>query len=181
MKKMISMLLVLAMALSLAACGNTNAPAAEAQSLTGTMEELTNKIAELQPAEFMGGTMPIDVTDTSEDGLWFLSSNTGLASADAVTDAATYGPMIGSIPFCMSLVRVKEGADVAAVAGEMKANIDTRKWVCVEADDLQVVSFGDVVMLIMVGSDTGLTSQSYVDAFQKVCAEQFSGAEVTVH
>ena len=181
MKKMISMLLVLAMALSLVACGNNNAPAAEAQSLTGTMEELTNKIAELQPAEFMGGTMPIDVTDTSEDGLWFLTSNTGLANADSVTDAATYGPMIGSIPFCLSLVRVKEGADVAAVAGEMKANIYTRKWVCVEADDLQVVSFGDVVMLIMVGSDTGLTSQAYVDAFQKVCAEQFSGAEVTVH
>ena len=146
-----------------------------------SQEELLNKIIEIQPVEFMGGTMPIDLTDTSEDGLWFLSSNTGLANADSVTDAATYGPMIGSIPFCLSLVRVKEGADVAAVAGEMKANIDTRKWVCVEADDLQVVSFGDVVMLIMVGSDTGLTSQAYVDAFQKVCAEQFSGAEVTVH
>ena len=168
MKKLISMLLVLAMALSLVACGNTDAPAAEAQSLTGTMEELTNKIAELQPAEFMGGTMPIDVTDTSEDGLWFLTSNTGLANADSVTDAATYGPMIGSIPFCLSLVRVKEGADVAAVAGEMKANIDTRKWVCVEADDLQVVSFGDVVMLIMVGSDTGMSAQSYVDALKSV-------------
>ena len=183
MKKMISLLLALVMVLSLAACGTASTPATEtpAVSLNGTMEELTNKIAELQPAEFMGGTMPLDVTDTSEDGLWMLSSNTGLANADSITDAATYGPMIGSIPFCMSLVRVKEGADVAAVAGEMKANIDTRKWVCVEADDLQVVSFGDVVMLIMVGSDTGLTSQSYVDAFQKVCAEQAAGAEVIVH
>ena len=87
MKKMISMLLVLAMVLSLAACGSTNAPAAEAQSLTGTMEELTNKIVEIQPAEFMGGTMPIDITDASEDGLWMLSSNTGLANADSISDA----------------------------------------------------------------------------------------------
>ena len=38
-----------------------------------------------------------------------------------------------------------------------------------EADDLQVVSYGEVVMLIMVGSDTGMTSQSFVDAFAQVC------------
>ena len=99
MKKLICLLLVLAMALSLAACGNTNAPAAEVQSLTGTMEELTNKIVEIQPAEFMGGTMPIDIADTSEDGVWFLTSNTGLANADSVSVAATFMPMIGSIPF----------------------------------------------------------------------------------
>ena len=37
-----------------------------------------------------------------------------------------------------------------------------------EADDLQVVGYRDVVMLIMVGSDTGMTSQSFVDAFKSV-------------
>ena len=67
-------------------------------------------------------------------------------------------------------------ADVATVAETMKSGIDTRKWICVEADDLQVVSYGDVVMLIMVDSQNGMTSQSFVDAFAKVC-----GGEVTVH
>ena len=175
MKKMISMLLALTLVFGLAACGGNNTPANDVK-VEGTMEELINKVAQIQVAEFMGGTMPIDITDTSEDGLWMLNSNTGLENADSITDACTYGPMIGSIPFCLSMVRVKEGADVAAVAATMKNGINQRKWVCVEADDLQVVSYGDVVMLIMVGSDTGLTSQAYVDAFAQVC-----GGEVTVH
>lgn len=174
---MISLLLALVMVLSLAACGANNEPATEAaKHVEGTMEELLNKVIEIQPVEFMGGTVPIDITDTSEEGLWMLSGNTGLENADSITDAATFGPMMGSIAYCMSAVRVKEGADVAAVAQTMKTNIDPRKWVCVEADDLQVVSYGDVVMLIMVASDTGMTSQSFVDAFAQVC-----GGEVTTH
>ena len=101
---------------------------------------------------------------------------TGLDSAESITEAAFYEPMMGSIPYSMVMVRTAEGADIKAVAEAMKSGIDTRKWICVEADDLQVVSFTNVVMLIMVGSDTGMTSQSFVDAFAQVC-----GGEVTVH
>ena len=54
----------------------------------------------------------------------------------------------------------------------MASSIDQRKWMCVEADDLQVAGWGDVVMLIMVSSDSGLTSQSYVDAFAEVCGAE---------
>ena len=182
MKKMISMLLALTMVFALAACGGNNTPAATeapteaAKHVDGTMEELLNKVIEIQPVEFMGGSMTLDLTDTSEDGLWMVKNYTGLDSADSITEAAFYEPMMGSIPYSMVMVRTAEGADVAAVAEGMKTGIDQRKWICVEADDLQVVSFGDVVMLIMVGSDTGLTSQSYVDAFAQVC-----GGEVTTH
>ena len=182
MKKMISMLLALVMVLSLAACGGNNTPAATeapteaAKHVEGTMEELLNKVIEIQPVEFMGGSMALDLTDTSEDGLWMVKNYTGLDSADSITEAAFYEPMMGSIPYSMVMVRAAEGADVAAVAEGMKTGIDQRKWICVEADDLQVVSFGDVVMLIMVGSDTGMTSQAFVDAFAQVC-----GGEVTVH
>ena len=187
MKKLISMLLALALVLSLAACGAASTPATEAPteapavSLTGTLEELLYKVIEIQPVEFMGGAMTLDLTDTSEDGLWMVKNYTGLDNADSISEAAFYEPMMGSIPYSMVMVRVNEGADVKAVAEGMKNGIDTRKWICVEADDLQVVSFGDVAMLIMVGSDTGMTSQAFVDAFQKVCAEQAANAELTVY
>ena len=185
MKKMIAMLMALTMMFSFAACGGaasqpatqpTTAPTETVKNVEGTMEELLNKIVEIQPVEFMGGTMPIDLTDTSEDGLWFLSSNTGLPNADDITEAAFFGPMMGSLAYTMAMVRVKEGADVKTVAETMKTNIDPRKWICVEADDLQVVSFGDVVMLIMVDSNNGVKSQSFVDAFAQVC-----GGDVTVY
>ena len=175
MKKLISMLLALVMVLSLAACGGNNTPATEAPTeapavkVEGTMEELLNKVIELKPVEFMGMAMALDLTDTSEDGLWMVKNYTGLDNADSITEAAFYEPMMGSIPYSMVMVRTAEGADVKAVAEGMKNGIDQRKWICVEADDLQVVSYGDVVMLIMVGSDTGMTSQSFVDAFAQVC------------
>ena len=181
MKKMISMLLALTMVFALAACGGNNTPATEAPteaavSVEGTMEELLNKVVEIQPVEFMGGTMPINLTDTSEDGLWMLKNYTGLDSAEFITEAAFFEPMMGSIPYSMVMVRVAADAGVGTVAEGMKNGIDQRKWICVEADDLQVVSYGDVVMLIMVGSDTGMTSQSFVDAFSQVC-----GGDVTTH
>lgn len=181
MKKMIAMLMALTMMFSFAACGGaaaepTTAPTEAVKHVEGTMEELLNKVIEIKPVEFMGGTMPIDLTDTTEDGLWNIKYNTGLDNADNITEAAAFGPMMGSIAFSMVMVRTAEGADVKAVAEGMKTGIDPRKWICVEADDLQVVSYGDVVMLIMVDSTSGMTSQSFVDAFAQVC-----GGDVTVY
>ena len=181
MKKMIAMLMALTMMFSFAACGGaatqpttqpTTAPTEAVKNVEGTMEELLNKIIEIQPVEFMGGTMPIDLTDTSEDGLWFLSSNTGLPNADDITDAAFFGPMMGSIAFSLVMVRTAEGTDAKTVAEAMKAGIDPRKWICVEANDLKVATYGDVAMLIMVDSNNGLSAQSYVDAFAQVAGAE---------
>lgn len=178
MKKMISMLLALVMVFGLTACGGSAEPeeTVPAISVEGTMEELLNKVIEIQPVEFMGGAMTLDLTDTSEDGLWMIQNYTGLDNADSITEAAFYEPMMGSIPYSMVMVRAKDDLGIKTLAEAMKTGIDPRKWICVEADDLQVVSYGDVVMLIMVGSNTGMTSQSFVDAFAQVC-----GGEVTVH
>lgn len=183
MKKYIAMLLVLTMAAAmLAGCGaggnteSTQAPTeapteAPKASYEGTMEELVNAIITEQPVEFMGGNIPVDLTDTSEDGLWAIKTFTGLDNADQIQDIGVYEPMMGSIAFSMVAVRANAGVDTKAMAETMKSNIDQRKWICVEADDLMVAGCGDVVMLIMVASDTGMTAQSFVDAFQSVCGE----------
>ena len=141
-------------------------------SVEGTMEELLNKVVEQNPVEFMGGVMPVDVADTTEDGIWAVKYFTGLDNAEQITEAAAFEPMMGSIAFSMVMVRVAEGADAKAVAESMKAGIDTRKWICVEANDLMVAGYGDVVMLIMVSSENGMTAQSFVDAFQTVCGAE---------
>ena len=175
MKKFTAIALVLTIALSLlAGCGAektpaTEAPAQEAVKVEGTMEELLNKVIEIQPVEFMGGVIGIDLTDTSEDGLWTIKAFTGLDNADLISEAAVFEPMMGSIPYSMVLVRAADAANAEAVADAMKAGIDQRKWICVEADDLLVTACGDVVMLIMVNSENGMTAQSFVDAFQTVC------------
>ena len=169
MKKIVAMVLALSLVLSLAACGGKkNAETEAPASVAGTMEELLNKTIEQRPVEFMGGVIPVDLTDSSEEGLWALKSYTGLDDASKISEAAAFEPMMGSLAFSMVMVRLAEGADSKAVAESMKSGIDTRKWICVEADDLKVAGFGDVVMLIMVNSDSGMTAQSFVDAFAKV-------------
>ena len=169
MKKWIALVLVLVMAMSMAACGNK---AADKAPLTGTMEENVMKVMEIAPVEFMGSTMPVDLSDTSEDGKWALSYFTGLQSADNVTDVCVYEPMMGSQAFSLVMVRTAEGADPKAVAQEIKDNIDPRKWICVGADEMMAAGYGDTVMFIMLDSQLGLSAQSYVDAFAQVCGAE---------
>ena len=174
MKKIVSVILALSLVLSLAACGGKKAEETTepALSVTGTMEQLLNKTIEQRPVEFMGGVIPVDLTDSSEDGLWALKSYTGLEDASKITEAAAFEPMMGSMAFSMVMVRVAEGSDVQAVAESMKAGIDTRKWICVEANDVMAAGCGDVVMFIMLDTEMGLTAQSFVDAFAKVVGSE---------
>ena len=132
------------------------------------LEKTVNAIIEKNPVEFMGGLMPVDLTDKSEDGLWAIKSFTGLENADKINEIAVYEPMMGSMAFSLVLVRVNDAAEAQAVGQEMSDNIDTRKWICVEANEKIVVGSGDVVMLIMLNSEIGLTAQSFVDAFVEV-------------
>ena len=172
MKKLIALALAVLMVCTLfAACGKSEGEgdgAAAAKNYEGTMETLVNAIIEKNPVEFMGGIMPVDLADTSEDGVWALKSYTGLESAEKLTDIAVYEPMMGAQAFSLVAVRVAEGADAKAVAQEMTDNIDTRKWVCVGADEKIVAGCGDVVMLIMLDSGLQLKAQSFVDAFKSV-------------
>lgn len=173
MKKIFAMLLAVVMMFSLVACGGktaepTTAPTDATVKVEGTMEELLNKVVEINPVEFMGGTMPIDLTDTSEDGLWMLKDNTGLENADNITDAAVFGPMMGSIAFSMAMVRTAEGADVKTVAETMKNNIDPRKWICVAADDIDAAIYGDLVLFVMIDSGFGMPAADFIGAFKTI-------------
>ena len=174
MKKLISMLLALTMMVAMfAGCtnGNTETTTEATQPaktpLADNMETVAGKIIEKNPVEFMGGAMPLDLTDL--EGLTY---NTGLKSADKVKEVVMYGPMMGSIAFSMLLVRVNDAADAQAVAQEMSDNIDTRKWICVEANEKITVGYCDVVMLIMLDNQNGMSAQSFVDAFKAVCGAE---------
>lgn len=178
MKKLIALVLSLILVLSLAACGGnratpteaptqapTEAPTEAPAAYTGTLTELVTAIYEKQPLEFsVADPMAIDLADSYQ-----LSYFMGLTDGSKVSEAVYSEPFIGSQPYSMVAVRVKDAADASAVAEEMRGGIDTRKWVCVEADDLHVGAYGDVVLLVMVGSELapGL-SEKLMDAFASV-------------
>lgn len=190
MKKWIALILVLALAMTAAACSCQKQPApldgttvtteatkatgnnGKTKTLTGTMEENINKIVAKNPPEFMGAVIPVDLKDTSEEGLWMLKNYTGLDSTDRITEVTVYEPMTGSQAFSLVLVRVADPADAQTVARQMKENIDPRKWICAQADQIMAAGYGDVVMFIMLDSQMGLTAQSYVNAFESVCGSK---------
>ena len=164
MKKFIALCLVLAMAATLfAGCG-----AKKTATLEGTPAEIIEKIYAQKSVEFAPMTLTPD--DPDYCSMWDGNYYTGLADGSKVKEAAVSEPMIGSIAFSLVVLRVNNAADAKTVAQEMKDNINTRKWMCVEAGDLQVAGFGDVVMLIMVDEALdGISSQDFVDAFKTVC------------
>lgn len=172
MKKMISLLLVLALAtMVFAGCG-ASGEGGEKAPLTASLEDVTTEITEKCPVEFAAQQMPLDLSDTSEDGKWMIKSATGLDDVSKVKEAVVFEPMMGSMAFSMVLVRVNDAADTKEVAEAMKAGIDPRKWVCVEANDIQTVGYGDVIFYIMLDNGLDMESQSFVDAFTEICGAE---------
>jgi len=49
----------------------------------------------------------------------------------------------------VALVRVSEGTDVAALAANIEANLDPRKWVCAEAEKTAVLTKDNMILVLM--------------------------------
>ena len=101
--------------------------------------------AELPP------TLNTQVVDISN--LDILKSYTGLSSNENIDAVVVSEPMIGSQAYSLVLVKVKDGQDANAIAKEMSENIDTRKWICVEAEKLYATSQDNLAVLIMASDE----------------------------
>lgn len=162
MKKWIACCLAFVMAAGMLA-GCQSAPKRE--PVTGTTEEIIERIYAEEPLEIAVMTVAVDTADTA----WSLPSYTGLTSAENVMEASASEAMINAVAYSMVLVRVKDAADAKAVAEQMRAGIDQRKWICVEADAIRVVGYDDLVLLVMADSQLDVSVDKMVAAFQTVC------------
>ena len=168
MKKIISIMLVILMIGAITGCGET-ADKPSNENLKEPVSEIVNKVVKENPVEFQGATKKLDLKDTSEEGKWLIQSTLGMDDVSKIKEAAAFEPEIGSLAFSLVMVRVKDSADTKAVAEEMKKNIDPRKWICVEANDIKAAGYGDVIMFIMLDDGLDLKAQDFVDGFKKVC------------
>lgn len=130
-----------------------------------TVAELLADIYAIKKPEFTIGDAPLDPADPNSVAYY-----TGLESLDKVAETAVSESMIGSQAYSLVLLRVKDPADAEEVAQAMLDGINPAKWICVGADDLQIVTHEDIVLLIMVASQLSdtVTSQEIVDAFIEV-------------
>ena len=77
-------------------------------------------------------------------------------STKGIEEGVFYESMMSPANQSYCLLKVKEGADVAALQQKVFDNANPRKWICVEASNVVVKSKGDLVILIM--ADTEMTS-----------------------
>ena len=133
---------------------------------SGSPSDIIDKIYAKKTVELPLGTTELDLSDGE-----IFTAVTGLASSDKVKAAAYSESMMGSQAYSLVVVRVKKSKDAAAVADEMLSGINPAKWICVEADDVRVAAYDDLVMLIMVSSqlEETVTGREIVAAFKKVC------------
>ena len=136
--------------------------------MDSALSEILDKIYEIKKPEFAFDSMAVDFDDE-----YAVSSYMGLTMDDVTkVDAAIVSePMMSSQAYSLVLARVKDKADAAEIAQKMADGINPRKWVCVEADDLTVVSKDDIIMLFMADSELSFTSDDAVAAFTEVCGK----------
>ena len=180
MKKVLALTLAVIMLVCFAACGGGS----KGETFDGQLADVVTAMYEKQPVEFMvGPAMEIDLTDA-----YAVNSYLGLGEIqeDAEGNAAPAGDvgikeayfsesMIGAQAYSLVLARVNDTAKLEEIKKAMFEGINTRKWICVEADQLRVVSYGDVIMLVMASSDL---AAGLADGMVKAFAEAVTGAAV---
>lgn len=162
MKKILVLLLAVAVLLTVAACGNsgdkvgetTTEATTEAEAKTvgqtlledfrtkadGTAQEIADGLLQNSVIEFMGAAMPV------EPGLL-----TGFDNAEITgfKEGVMFAPAIGTIPFVGYIFTLEEGSDVDAFKTTLKDNANLRWNICTEAEELIVENEGNTVFFLM--------------------------------
>ena len=180
MKRTLSLILALVMALSLAACGkkddgknNADAPADSLALLTKVWDSYTDD--EKFPAA--GGDYETSVDDapgafdpSNADNLNFLLT-VPTEDASLIDDAASLMHMMNANTFTCGAYHLSDDVSAADVASSLRDNIMNRQWMCGFPDKLVVITMGQFVVSVYGAEDL-------VDTFRDKLQNCFSSAVV---
>ena len=161
MKKFLSLILCAMMVLTLVACGSKDG--GNAGSKEGDTMDLTamvDKLYEGINADNMPMVMTQEVPADAFEGVFFIPAVEGATGVMSE-------PMMSSIAHSVCLLRVAEGTDVEATRAAIEANMNPRKWLCVEAEKSGVIANGNTILLVMCAE---ANYQTIVDNFNALWA-----------
>ena len=182
MKKLISLALVLAMALSvLAGCGATpdnggasNDTAAPASALE-VLENIWGKYTEDEMFPVIGGNMesPVDGAPGNYDMAYAENLPYNLVIPEAelgnVTEAATMIHMMNANTFTAGVIKLADGVDVAAFASTMHDALVNNHWMCGMPEYMVIADMGGSYLLVAFGVNDAMTP------FQAHLTEAYAG------
>lgn len=136
MKKILLFVTALFISVTLTACGKN-------KNVTGTLEEIMDKVYADIPQEerpMMLTNIPID-----SENIEFYLGTSDIEYEEALASESG----VGSIAHSVVLVRVKDNANIEAIKEKIENSVNPRKWVCVEAEEVEVENKGNLIILIM--------------------------------
>lgn len=162
MKKFLSLILCAMMVLTLVACGSKDAGNAGGNKEGDTMDltAMVDKLYEGIAADNMPMVMTQEVPADAFEGVFFIPAVEGATGVMSE-------PMMSSIAHSVCLLRVAEGTDVEATRAAIEANMNPRKWLCVEAEKSGVIANGNTILLVMCAE---ANYQTIVDNFNALWA-----------
>ena len=162
MKKFLSLILCAMMVLTLVACGSKDAGNAGGNKEGDTMDltAMVDKLYEGINADNMPMVMTQEVPADAFEGVFFIPAVEGATGVMSE-------PMMSSIAHSVCLLRVAEGTDVEATRAAIEANMNPRKWLCVEAEKSGVIANGNTILLVMCAE---ANYQTIVDNFNALWA-----------
>ena len=135
MKKILLVLTAVFMVSLLTGCGEKN--------VSGTLEEIMDKVYATIPEDER--PMMLTNIEINEENVEMFLGTSDIEYEEALaSESAT-----GSIPHSVVLVRVKDNANVELIKEKIENSVNPRKWICVEAEDVEVESKGNLIILIM--------------------------------
>lgn len=135
MKRILLVFVTMFLALTLTGCGEKN--------VQGSLEEIMDKVYASIPEEER--PMMLMNTEVNEENVEMYLGTSDIEFEEALaSESAT-----GSIAHSVVLVRVKDNSNVELIKEKIENSIDPRKWVCVEAEEVEVESKGNLIILIM--------------------------------
>lgn len=113
------------------------------------------------------GSLMTNVVDVADSEA--VTFYTGLKSNNNVEHVVVSEPMMSSQAYSFVLVKVSEDADIETMKKEMLDNIDTRKWICVEAEKVYVTNHSSLICLVMADEEW---AKPVYNSFKEVVQEK---------
>ncbi len=156
MKKLFTIgVCALSMLLILTGCG----------SKTKKVEMSVDEVLDTVYSDFKQDELPqlgrIEITEEN------IEYYTGLTKLD-YKEAKVSEPLMGSIAHSVVAIKVNDGVDIEKTKKEIKEKVNPAKWVCVNAENVIVLSKGDVIVLIMTDENDNGAAKKMQENFNKV-------------
>ena len=140
MKKLLLGFVAVLLVFGLTGCGEKN--------VKGTLEEIMNKVYASVPEDER--PMMLMNTEITEENVEMYLGTSDIEYEEALASESG----VGSIAHSVVLIRVKKGANVEAIKEKLENSVNPRKWICVEAEEVEIESKGDLIIVIMSNEST---------------------------